>query len=225
MRSLWLIAALCSCVVTRHAHAQPAAPPPPDCPPGAHCEQIDVPPPEGHGEPIPIPDFCPPSPTCEGALPHVEPPESDTVEWPLERRPLELEATSSMYDDTDFDDDIPYSAGDPIPPGFEVETKTHSGLLGAGTLVFGVSYLPWAIIGLFSLESNARIAYTAVPLIGPPALAIDYELNTDLTVLLVANAGVQFVGITLMALSPLFGDMVLVPDGSAARSGPRVGLR
>lgn len=175
-----------------------------------------MPPPERPA--LPIPDFCPPSPTCEGAPAGVAPQRPPTQDWPLKPRRAEPEDFGEPADE------IPYNAGDPIPPGFQVESKLHEGVFFAGMLVFGLSYVPWGIIGFFSLESGGSIGYTLVPLVGPPALAIDYELSNELTVLLVANAGVQFVGLTLMALSPVVGDLILVPDGTASNDGPRFGL-
>jgi hypothetical protein len=87
--------------------------------------------------------------------------------------------------------------------------------------VLGLSYLPWLAIGLLSLESDdPTLAYVAIPLVGPPLLALQYDLSSAVTTVLIVNGAVQGLGIALMIAAELAGESYLVRD--ARTSTPKL---
>lgn len=57
-----------------------------------------------------------------------------------------------------------YNEGDPVPPGYRVESRTRTGLVIGGSIVFGVFY-GFALAGARPSNSDTHLLY--VPVIGP----------------------------------------------------------
>lgn len=202
------------------ASAQP--PPAPSTKPAAPTATGDAAPSEPAEQTLP----CPPGAYCERApwtpAPPAADPSSDpgtAVDWVRDGDGDGARASGRYRPrpDTGRNDPevLPYEPGDPIPPGYRRVKLTHDGLLAAGGIVVGVSYLPWLAIGLLSLETDdPSLAYVAIPLVGPPLLSLQYDLHETWVTALIVNSGVQGLGVALLVASQLAGDNILVRDGS-----------
>jgi len=214
-QSAWLLVALLSLTQLAAAQAPEGSGGAPaeelSCPPGAFCERSPW---EAAGDG----SAAPPTWTLDPGSPTTS--NSTTAPGPGPRAHQEHrdDTPHSPYPLSTKPDRLPYEPGDPIPPGYRREKISHSGLLLAGLGVFGVGYLPWLAIGLLSLESDdPSLAYVAIPLVGPPLLALQYDLSSEVTTLLVVNGAAQGVGIALMVAAELAGDNVLIRDAQLHR--------
>lgn len=97
---------------------------------------------------------------------------------------------------------LPYNDNEPIPPGYKVEERARTGLIIAGSIVFGLFYLGSVAIGMDSINSS-RAPYGAlfVPVIGP---------------FIVAGAGNPGSGFPFPSTGPLYVFDGFVQAGGAA---------
>ncbi|MBW2524066.1 MAG: hypothetical protein JRI23_07820 [Deltaproteobacteria bacterium] len=216
-RQLW-VATTCAAIASPAVARPPTEPGAEDardlpCPPGAYCERAPW-------------DAAGGGPAAEPTWsldPSAPPPEA-------ERRDLDGQDSTEQrrrrtrrypYPLSTKPDRIPYETGDPIPPGYRREKDADDTLFLAGAGVLGLSYLPWLAIGLLSLESDdPTLAYVAIPLVGPPLLALQYDLSSAVTTVLIVNGAVQGLGIALMIAAELAGESYLVRD--ARTSTPKL---
>jgi hypothetical protein len=74
-----------------------------------------------------------------------------------------------------------YDEGQPVPPGYHVETRVRKGLAIAGGVMFGTFYLFSAFGAAIASDNNDRNAWPFwVPAIGP-FIALGTEKNTSLS--------------------------------------------
>ncbi|MBI2387973.1 MAG: hypothetical protein HYV09_00015 [Deltaproteobacteria bacterium] len=59
---------------------------------------------------------------------------------------------------------LPYNEGDPVPPGYSVVTRTRTGLVIGGSIVFGIFY-GLTVAGASNGDTDTRWLY--VPVLGP----------------------------------------------------------
>ncbi|MEQ9323350.1 MAG: hypothetical protein RIF41_29565, partial [Polyangiaceae bacterium] len=77
---------------------------------------------------------------------------------------------------------LPYDEGDPIPPGYELETKKYRGLIIGGAVTTGVLYGISAAVGLAGLaggQSDAGVLLVPVagPFIAAATLPADHQFR------------------------------------------------
>jgi hypothetical protein len=64
---------------------------------------------------------------------------------------------------------LPYSQGDPIPPGYELKTRARRGLVIAGAVTFGSTYVASALFGGAFLAEGGDVGSMFGPLLIPIA--------------------------------------------------------
>lgn len=133
------------------AQGQPGAQPPPPPPPPPGYGQ----PPPGYGQPPPGYGQPPPGytyPPGYGPPPGYYPPPGYGAEYP----PLGPKR-------------MPFEEGQPIPPGYRVETRARKGLIVGGAVTFGVLYLLSAFTASVAVDSgdSEEFGPLFIPVAGP----------------------------------------------------------
>lgn len=115
---------------------------------------------------------------------------------------------------------VPYH-GEMIPLGMHVETRRSHGLLAAGAIVFGVSYLSSAFsvaacTGM-AISCNAGIGWLLVPVAGP-FVASAFPQTGGLRAVFIADGVIQAAGIVLLATAVATARTMLVDDPYTLRT-------
>jgi hypothetical protein len=108
---------------------------------------------------------------------------------------------------------IEYEEGDPIPPGYDLQTRANRGLLIAGFTVWGTPYLISLVTGTVALLSDDRDADTFWPLlvpVGGPFIALStLDAEGSGIFWLTVDGVVQAGGVLMVAAAFASEDMVL----------------
>lgn len=108
----------------------------------------------------------------------------------------------------------------PAPPGYHVERKSNRGLVIAGSLLFGVSYVGVAVpLLIVASHGDGAAAFVVVPIAGPLPVASAQFRGTDAPAavggMLVLDALLQAAGAGML-IGGLVGKRVLVPGSARA---------
>jgi hypothetical protein len=141
------------------AHHHPHHPPPGALPPGHYPPPPEYGPPPGYGpEQGPPPGYAPeygPAPYAPGGYaPYPPPPGYYAYPAPPEQPP----------------DELPYEEGDPVPDGYQPVSRMRKGLVIAGSVVFGTTYLISVVTAaqVADVEGDAEEVWPLfVPIAGP----------------------------------------------------------
>ncbi|KYF65048.1 hypothetical protein [Sorangium cellulosum] len=108
---------------------------------------------------------------------------------------------------------LPWREGEPVPPGYQPETRVRKGLVISGAIVFGTVYLFTAIGGADAVyRGSSGYAALFVPVAGP-FLTLATTRQDDLeTMALVLDGLVQITGAALLLPGLLVPKTVLVRD-------------
>jgi len=115
---------------------------------------------------------------------------------------------------------VPYH-GEMIPLGMHVETRRSHGLLAAGAIVFGLSYLSSAFsvaacTGM-AISCNAGIGWLLVPVAGP-FVASGFPQSGELRAVFIADGVIQAAGLVLLATAVAATRTMLVEDPYTLRT-------
>jgi hypothetical protein len=206
------------------ASSQPgAAPTEPPCPPGAYCERVELtpPPPQGEGgagapatsgAPGPAPVEPLPDSTAGTDEPEQEPLPAPSTwgDGTLPNDPYLLDQPPSDGEERD------YEPGDPVPLGYHVEEVPNDGLLAAGGVVLGVSYVPLLVIGIAAAgtedEDLALYTLLALPVLGPPMVSAIANTSDVVTGIGLGVSAAQATGFLLIGLAYAATSTKLVPN-------------
>jgi hypothetical protein len=207
--------------------AASALPPEPPCPPGAYCERVAPVAPPPTALPSALPSEPPPPVTAPDPEQGAETPTSiraRTHTASPNRNPAYEGLPDDPYLRDGPQDDSAYHSGEPVPAGYHLESEPNGGLLIVGGGILGMSYLPMAIVGIAAAESDdanlAPFALLAVPVAGPPLLALVADAGQTVTDVTLCLAGAQAAGLLLVGLAFAFTSDELVRDDAQA-VGPR----
>lgn len=206
------------------------APPEPACPPGAYCEEIEVPaaPDDVHEDALPsATDVAPQAEAANAnaaatedapgvATPQAAPPAdaegpTSAVTLPEEAHPTSLGAM----------DRASYREGEPVPAGYAVVRRRRPGLVGTGVSMFATSFLVTAIVGGVKVGERG-CAYVGcdpsweyspmfIPVVGPyvTLLTASPQDSATITGLLLSGA-VQTSGMIMWIVGSASRDLELV---------------
>jgi len=161
--------------------AQPGQPAPP--PPPGYAQQQPAPPP-GYQQQPPPPQAQPPQYPQAQPQPYYYPQQPYQYAPPPPRRRSE-----------------PYEEGMPIPPGAHVEERPRTGLVIAGAVIFGVSYLSAVFVWYLDFivaSGDSELWGLLIPIAGP--LVLVPSADEELVPLLVFDFLAQATGMTLFVL-------------------------
>jgi hypothetical protein len=115
---------------------------------------------------------------------------------------------------------VPYNGG-PIPPNAHLEEQPITGLIIAGSVLFGVSYVPSAFAALLCVScSSSGIGWLGVPVVGP-LITLGFPQSEEGARLLVLDAIFQIGGVGMLIAGLAVRNRVLVVDEYARREQPR----
>jgi hypothetical protein len=109
-----------------------------------------------------------------------------------------------------------WSEGEPIPPGYHSTTRTRTGLVVGGAVMFGVSYFVSALVA----KGNQEAALW-VPAAGPFIQMFQNGNDAKSTVLLALDGIFQVGGISMFAIGLAVPKTLLVRN-DVASAGPRL---
>lgn len=122
---------------------------------------------------------------------------------------------------------LPYSDGDPVPPGYHVESRVRRGPIIAGAIMAGSTYFVNILIaGVEERSNDSRATYLYIPGIGTWAYVDDACDNDN------EDSGCQFVvlhslthsiGLGLVIYGIAAPKTVLARDTASVRITPLVG--
>ncbi len=153
------------CCSTAKAQSSASFPPEPGAAPAEAPPAQALPPPAAEPFPAPAPALGPPTPApLTPSAPATTLPYPAPATNPGDPRPPVLS----------------YREGLPVPPGYRVEERSASGLLIAGTTLFGAGYAVALLIAGAEDFSNGT-GWLAVPVIGPWAAISSRDFTCDTT--------------------------------------------
>ena len=207
---------------TAPSSAASAFPAEPACPPRAYCERVPpvAPPPTAEPSAAPAAPPVPPD-WSEQDQPSAA---ATSIRVTHTAGPNPNPAYQGLPDDPYLrdgpQDDSAYHSGEPVPAGYHLESEPNGGLLIVGGVILGMSYLPMAIVGIAAAESDdanlAPFALLAVPVAGPPLLALISDASETVNDVTLCLAGAQAAGILLVGLAFAVTDEKLVRDDAQA---------
>jgi hypothetical protein len=121
---------------------------------------------------------------------------------------------------------LPYEDGDPVPPGYVVETSVKRGLVIAGSVTLGslwvLSIISGAIIVDFGDSDEGWPLF--IPVVGPfIAIGTTHSSNSATSsVLLGINGAGQAAGLAMLIAGLVLENKVLRYRGAALEIGPSV---
>lgn len=114
----------------------------------------------------------------------------------------------------------PYTGG-PVPPGAHVERRPITGLIVAGSVVFGVPYLVTLFAGLICsaprLCGDPTLPWLMMPLAGPLIVLGSPRTATETYPVLILDAVLQVGGVAMLIAGAAAQRAVLVLDGYVAQ--------
>lgn len=122
---------------------------------------------------------------------------------------------------------LPYDASQPVPSGYRVATRTRSGLILAGGITFGASYV-LSVFGAISARTSGRKAgdhamALYAPVVGPFIAAANQKRNQDGVVgLMIVDGIAQVGGVGLFVTGLFWRQRLLVREPTVARLAPTV---
>jgi hypothetical protein len=113
--------------------------------------------------------------------------------------------------------------GGPIPMGMHLETRRPHGLVIAGAITFGASYIGGALSlaacsGIVTTSCTPGMGWLLVPVVGP-FIAVGFAQTTESRALLVIDGVAQAAGLAMM-LGGIFTARTVLVEDPYARNGP-----
>jgi hypothetical protein len=114
-------------------------------------------------------------------------------------------------------EEMEYEEGQPIPPGYQRETRIRKGLVIGGAVTFGTVYLITAVGGAIAVDAGAdEGAFLFIPVAGPLVFLPDVDESVAASVLLVVNSIAQAGGLAMLIVGLAAQEDVLVYKGNYA---------
>jgi hypothetical protein len=199
---------------TAFAQARPPAfvPPPVPAPAAAPAVPAPYPPPAAYPPPYPYqgPYYPPPPPPASAVAPNGEyvAPLSQTTQPTYVPQSVALSGPRMIRD---------WQEGMPIPHGYHQETRARRGLVIAGSIVFGVTYIYTSLIAAAGEESSGQneLGSLWVPVLGPFMQMAETDSPLGNYVLLLDGLA-QAAGVTMLVAGLVYPRHVLVRNDLAS---------
>lgn len=119
---------------------------------------------------------------------------------------------------------LAYDDGDPVPPGYQVATRSVRGLLIPGLVIFGAPYIGSVIAATATAEEEEGLLPLLIPIGGPFVTISSADTEGGGTFWLIVNGTTQTIGAALLLAGIIAEESYLLRSDLAAGPAPRVSL-
>jgi hypothetical protein len=119
---------------------------------------------------------------------------------------------------------IPYEDGDPIPPGYVLETSIKQGLVIAGATTLGPLWITSMIGGAIAIDNHSGSEFWPlfIPAVGPFIAIGTHDASATSGLLLAIDGLGQTAGLTMLICGLALENKFLRYRGAALELGPKV---